>query len=514
MATVAQGTLQVGSTNGLGQVTNVTVNGGATLDVGGQSLFGNNPDITVTVSGAGVGGNGAIVNNSTNDQSKVLHIVNLTGITTFGGTANWDIRNSSGNSATADAQLNGAFDITKVGTNTVSLRGVTVDNNLGNINVQAGSLTFTATATAPINSLGDSSKTATVATNATLTLDTISTVLTKNLVLNDGATFKGAGVSSFGPVTFAGPVTLAGSVTFTENTGAQFLQQNVISGSGKLTKSGAGVLYLGGAVNTFSGGLTVSGGTLALTNVGIDGNIPSGVSNISISAGATIDVSGRSDGMLTLGNGQTLGGGNNGTNGPAMINGDLTAGAGATLSPGGGTNNVPGTISVSGNAVLQGVAFMKVTAANGNDLVEAQGITYGGTLIVTNSAGTITNGQTFKLFLATNNNYSAGTFNTVSLPSAPGLTWANNLTANGTITATVISSPYITSVTLSGANLVLSGTNGTAGSQYVVLSSTNLTQPRSQWAPISTNMFTSGNFSVTNPITPGSLQRFYSLRVP
>jgi hypothetical protein len=197
-----------------------------------------------------------------------------------------------------------------------------------------------------------------------------------------------------------------------------------------------------------------------------------------------------------------------------MINGNLTVGAGATVSPGGGTNNTPGTISVSANVALQGLAFMKITGSTGNDLVEAQGITYGGALIVTNSAGTITNGQSFKLFLATNGNYSAGNFSGVTLPSAPGLSWANNLNVNGTITATVIAAPYITSITVSGTNLVFSGTNGTAGSQYAVVSSTTLSQPRSQWTPIATNTFTSGNFSVTNPITPGTPQRFYSLRVP
>ena len=143
----------------------------------------------VTVSGAGVGGNGAIVN-SGNNQSRVLHTVTLAADATFGGTGDWDIRNSSGNTATADAALNGAFNLTKVGTNSLSLRGVTIDSGLGNINVQAGSLTITATASAPQNSLGNSAATATVFSNATFTFDTIGNVPDKNYILTNGGTLK------------------------------------------------------------------------------------------------------------------------------------------------------------------------------------------------------------------------------------------------------------------------------------------------------------------------------------
>ncbi|MBW8863540.1 MAG: autotransporter-associated beta strand repeat-containing protein [Verrucomicrobia bacterium] len=515
-ALVAQGTLMVGNSNGLGQATSVTVNSGATLDVGGQSLFGTIPGLTVTVAGAGVGGNGALIS-STNDQTKVFHNVTLTGDTTFGGGANWDIRNTSGNTATADASLNGAYNLTKVGTNTISFRGVTIDNNLGDINVQAGSLTFTATTTAQINSLGDPARTITVATNSTLTLDTLSLVLNKNIALNDGATLKGSGTnSSGGPVTFGGPVAFGGNVTSTENTGAAFMLTNVVSGSGKLTKSGVGVLFLGGAVNTFSGSISVSGGTLALTNVNsTDGNIPSGVTSISIGGNTRLDVSGRSDGTLTLGGGQILSGGT-GTNGPGAVNGILIASVGSFVSPGTGTTNI-GTISVSSNATLHGTATMKLNAATGaNDQLLANAITYDGALSVTNVSGTITNGQAFQLFAGTNG--YTGTFGSITLPSAPGLTWTNTLTANGTITAGVVAttpvSPGHINITLSGSNVIISGTNGSSGQQYEVLSSTNLTLPLSNWVSIGTNMFPGGNFTATNTYNPLAPQTFYILRLP
>ena len=508
-ATVAQGTLQVGSTNGLGLATSVTVSNAATFDVNGYALYGNgNANLVVTVSGAGVGGNGAIVNNSTNDLTQAFHTVTLAADATFGGNSDWDIRNSSGKSTPADATLTGAFNLTKVGTNSVSLRGVTVDTGLGNINVQAGTLTFTATATAPQNSLGDSSKTATVFTNGTLTLDTIGNIPGKNFVLTNGGTLRCSSTNTLGyPVTLTG----AANNTISVGSGAQFTITSAIGGGGGFSKNGVGPLFLT-ASNTYSGRTVVSGGTLALYGGGFDGTINFST-NINVNSGATVDVSGRSDGTLTVASSQTLTGGL-GTNGPGTINGLLVVGALATLSPGGSTNM--GTLNVTSNLTLQGATVMKISATNGNDQIDAAGITYGGSLVVTNISGAVTNGQSFQLFVATTG-YSLN-FSSVTLPSATGLTWTNTLAVNGTITAGVVPSgpplqPIITSISLSGTSLVISGTNGTATFQFVLLNSTNLMLPLSQWTPVVTNPFTGGSWSTTNTVNSSAPQEFYMLNV-
>ena len=459
----------------------------------------------------GVGGNGAIINNGTS-QTKTLHIVNLVADATFGGTGDWDIRNSSGNSTTADAQLNGAFNLTKVGTNSVTLRGVTVDSGLENINVQGGTLTFTATATAPLNSLGDIAATITVFTNSTLTLDSIGNIPGKNFVLTNGGTLKCSSTN-----TFANPLTLTGAAnnTISVGTGGQFTITSAITGPGSLSKNGSSILFLA-ASNTYDGSTVVSGGTLALYGGGSDGAINTST-NINVTSGATLDVSGRSDQTLTLLTGQTLGGGS-GTNGTGIVNGNLIANPGSTVAPGAGVTNI-GSLTVSGNVTLQGATIIELNvSSNANDRLNASAITYGGTLTVTNFSGTPTNGQTFQLFFATNGIYNAGSFGTVILPSAPGLTWTNNLTVNGTITAGVVSTtpatPYITSVSLSGTSLVISGTNGTTGAQFEVLSSTNLTLPLSNWISIATNTFSAGNFSVTNTVNLSTPRSFYILRIP
>jgi hypothetical protein len=60
---------------------------------------------------------------------------------------------------------------------------------------------------------------------------------------------------------------------------------------------------------------------------------------------------------------------------------------------------------------------------------------------------------------------------------------------------------------------IFSGTNGTAGLTYVVLSSTNLALALSNWTTVSTNVFgTASTFSVTNPIGAGS--KYFVLKVP
>lgn len=507
---ISQGTLQIASTNAIGATASLNVTNGS-FDVNGIALYGNgNGGLVVTAGGAGAGGNGAIINSGAS-QAKVLHVVTLIADTTFGGSGDWDIHNSSSKTAPADAQLNGGFNLTKVNTNTVTLNGVTIDTGVENINVENGGLTVTASASAPQNSLGDPSATVTVFTNATFTVDTIGNLPGKNIVLTNGGTFKSNATNVFtSQLTLAGPA----NDTIVVGTSDLLTITTPIIGTGGLSKNGSSTLFLN-AANTYSGPTVVSGGTLALYSGGSDGSI-SDSTNVNVTSGAILDVSGRSDGTLTLASGQTLAGGF-GTNGPGSINGILVVSAGATLSPGVAPTNT-GVLAVSSNATLRGATIMKLSASPGaNDELGAYAITYGGSLLVTNIQGTITNGQTFQLFVASNGVYSAGSFSSVTLPAATGLTWVNNLGTSGSITANVVSStpaqPHITSVSLSGTTLIISGTNGTAGFQYEVLSSTNVATPLSSWTSIATNTFLSGNFSVTNTVNVGP-QSFFILRIP
>jgi hypothetical protein len=74
--------------------------------------------------------------------------------------------------------------------------------------------------------------------------------------------------------------------------------------------------------------------------------------------------------------------------------------------------------------------------------------------------------------------------------------------------------PVITHISLSGTTLTLGGTNGTAGQQFRVLSSTNLTLPPSQWTPFVTNTFTGSDFNITNTVSAETRQSFFILSVP
>jgi len=73
--------------------------------------------------------------------------------------------------------------------------------------------------------------------------------------------------------------------------------------------------------------------------------------------------------------------------------------------------------------------------------------------------------------------------------------------------------PTIASAVVQGNSLVLSGTNGSAGATYYVLSTTNLAVPQANWIRESTNTFTGSVFSVTNTVLPGAPQEFYSLQL-
>lgn len=61
----------------------------------------------------------------------------------------------------------------------------------------------------------------------------------------------------------------------------------------------------------------------------------------------------------------------------------------------------------------------------------------------------------------------------------------------------------------------MSGSGGTTGGIYYVLSTTNLSLATSYWPRIATNTFDgSGNFSFPNSIPPSETERFYIIQIP
>jgi len=77
----------------------------------------------------------------------------------------------------------------------------------------------------------------------------------------------------------------------------------------------------------------------------------------------------------------------------------------------------------------------------------------------------------------------------------------------------VSSTPTISTVTKSGGNLVMGGTGNPAGTQYRILTSTNLALPPASWTPVTTNAFLSdGSYSYTN--STGQNAAFFRLVSP
>ncbi|MGP8218827.1 MAG: autotransporter-associated beta strand repeat-containing protein, partial [Limisphaerales bacterium] len=271
---------------------------------------------------------------------------------------------------------------------------------------------------------------------------------------------------------------------------------------GGLTKLGAGTLTLN-AAETYTGNTTVSNGTLALSASASLAN----AANLTVAAGV-FDAS--AAGGFTLGSGRKL-------SGNGAVNGNFTVGSGATLAPGGsiGTLTFSNALVLAGNSTnLFEISHSPLT----NDLAVVSGaLTCNGTLIVTNIGATaLMAGDSFTLFNAGSYN---GTFTNVILPALnSGLAWNTNALNTGGVISVVStappSPPVINSVGWSGNSFVFSGTGGTAGANYYVLASTNLSLPLSNWIPLLTNQFdNNGNFNFTTA-TGGNAQNFYRLQVP
>ncbi|WP_368541159.1 autotransporter outer membrane beta-barrel domain-containing protein [Enterobacter soli] len=468
--TVGAGTQNIG---------NLTMNGGTlrfanlptgVIDTGQLALNAG----TVQVDPTGVADAGG--NLLTQDDGASLQLITAAG--TSGAAGNLTLTDLSGaalSSSQSDIVQNGAT--VAIGTYGYSLNnagGLGIGYTLNQLDLQSGqTLTLSGDTTTPSGAaemkalISGSGNLAVDATNA-ITLSNASNSYTgtttvtggtlragatnvidnsSQLVLNNGTIFDLNGFDqSVNSMSGTGNVTL-GSKSLTHTTvSGNVAYGGVISGTGKVTSTGPGTWILSG-INTWTGGTTISNGILQLGAGGLTGSI---VGNIVNNAALVVNrlndmtLAGTISGTGTLtqdsaGTGTTtLTGTNTYTGATNVQQGTLQLGSGGTS----GSLASASVVTVEAGATL---AFNRSNAL-------AVGNTIGGAgNVVQRGSGTTT--------LSGTNTYSGGT--TVQA----GTLNASNASGLGTGAATVNS----------GANLLLSFSNGTFGNDVANAGILNVT---------------------------------------
>ncbi|HAF8410650.1 TPA: autotransporter outer membrane beta-barrel domain-containing protein [Salmonella enterica] len=233
------------------------------------------------------------------------------------------------------------------------------------------------------------------------------------LILNAENTYTGGTTISDGTliatnVNALGTGNVTDNATLELNTGGDF--DNAISGSGQVVKSGDETLTLSGA-NSYTGGTTISGGTLVATNVEAlgSGDVTDNAT-LELNTGGTFDnvISGSGqvvksgDEMLTLSGANSYTGGttiSGGTlvasNVEALGSGDVTDNATLELNTGGDFDNA---ISGSGQVVKSGDDALTLS---GNNSYTGGTLISGGTLVASNvdalGSGDVTDNATLEM---------------------------------------------------------------------------------------------------------------------
>ena len=481
-AVITGGTVKLGNNGSLndGSGSQVIVQGAGTVDLNGYSP----QNTTFTISGAGAGGQGAIVANANGNYDKCPGAVTLAGDATIGGATRWDLRNGVNrlNSPT------NAYTLTKVGPNLISLVNTVVSTNLGDVYVRAGTLGYQLNTTG----LGDPSKSLVLASGAAINFYEAAVPLNKQIVCSNDSTIivqSGGGGSGVTPTTkniITGPIQSAsaggkmkiacdyyngcaisnsitgpGGVNFDYNAYIRLYAPNTYQGDTDIL---GGTYLHGNACISNAGTVYVNVGPLYITNNAyvkcnyLNANAGSliigGSGSIAFSTlrvgGLTLDVTGRTDGTLTLTSGEAVRIDNG-----AVIKGNVVAGSGSSIAPGGG-GYVQTTGTNIGNVTFEAGStnFMdvnKTATATNCDVVNVTGLlTYGGTLrLQTNGTVPLVVGDSFKLF-------SFGSYSgNFSIVDPSGTTWSFNPT-NGVATVTGLPS----AVNQDPTNLVASASGG------------------------------------------------------
>ncbi|MBW8863349.1 MAG: autotransporter-associated beta strand repeat-containing protein, partial [Verrucomicrobia bacterium] len=394
--TVAKGTLQVDNNTALGTTNGTTtVANGATLAIVNNAI--NLGQERIIVSGSGVGGNGALVNNSgsTTFVGPNAARVIMVGDTTVGGSGRFDLRSATTSDSSLSSLSTGGqpYKLTKVGPVAFGLIGCTVDPQLGNIDVQGGLISIEAATT----SLGNPANTMSVFPGATFQMFAATNQVNKQFILGgDGtSTFTISATSGAGN-TIIGPMNITNDCNFSVNNATVALMlSNAITGPGKITKVGLGLLTIAGNSTNYTGGILQSAGNVTLSGT------------LTNTLGVTVN-----QGKFVL-NGTLLGAGLTNANGSTVVGTGVSVGPAdivGFLNP--GDTNVFGTLTFGGLNLENGASLnydlsTKTTPGGGtNDLIVVNGdLVINGNSITINPVGLLKTGvgNPYRLFNYTGN---------------------------------------------------------------------------------------------------------------
>ncbi len=441
------GTLKMSVATALGATNGNTVVTGGTLDLNGFAP-GAEP---VVVQGAGVGGNGAIINNGAQlVNAGFTGNISLAADTTLGGSNRWDVFNGSitGNN----------HNLGKVGANDIVLNGLG-DIGVANINVQSGYFTLIGN-----TMLGNIGNKLYLWPGGRIDLYNTTVTNTKPVSMTNAIISSSNQTNVFG-----GSITLNQVETFTA--GAPLHLNGVLSGSGSLLANGASILTLNNT-ETYTGNTTISNGVVALTSTA---SLASG--NLDVAAvGAVLDVSAKTSGLLTLASGQTL-------KGIGTVRGSVTVPAGAVLSPGEaavGTLTITNVVTLAGNTVI----YVNKSVAQTNSQITATSINVSGALTINNVGPALAVGDSFKPF----NGTVSGSFTSIA-PATPGagLAWDTNLWNSLNrigVKASISTSPFTITSTVVGNSLNLSWPADHQGWEVLIQTNSITKGLSSNWIPV------------------------------
>lgn len=362
---------QSGVISGIGPVTKT---GDGTLVLTADNIYSGGTTVSAgTLQFGNAGTTGSIQGNITNNSNlDFFH----SGAVTFAGNIDGTgtLRKSGTNTLTLTGTNTYAGLTTIAGGSLVVGNGSTSGSLTGNVNISNSSSTLV------FNRSDAASFAGNITGSGKLTKDGEGT-----LTLTGTHTYAGVTTISGGALQFSGDGSTTGSLPGNvTNNGSLILNwsddvfyMSIISGTGSVTKDGAGLLGLYG-FNTYSGSTTVSAGTLSLNQPGI----LSATARLSIASGASV----------TFNNGAQSIGSLEGAGELALGTDNLTVGGDDTSS------SYSGVLSGSGSLTKTGEGTLSLSGANthsGATTVSAGTLSLGADNVLPNSAAlTVASGAT------------------------------------------------------------------------------------------------------------------------